>query len=182
MASANTENSRRKREKPLVPRVTCHRRARRNHRSCIWTEALFAMVNQGSPLVPFHWLVYKVVFLTWIATTWHGGHVCGQYIKNSFPRIFMKSWIFMRIEMFLFLTTNMATMMSLQASDSRNVSLGITYEEWCTHTIHWIKEIFLALEKETVHYLLKHLSRYNPLRLRGSQHWGRREEVDSGKR
>ena len=71
---------------------TYHRRARRNHRSYIWTEALFAMVNQGSPLVPFYWLVYKVVFLTWIATTWHGGHVGGQYIKNSFPRNHEFSW------------------------------------------------------------------------------------------
>ena len=114
-------------------------------------------------------LTYRFSY-SWLASTWHGGHVGGQYIKNSFPRIFM------RVEMFLF--TNMATMMSLQTSDSRNVSLGITYEEWCTwctHTIHWIKEIFLALEKETVHcwlhdlqyssHLLKNLSRYDPLRI-----------------
>ena len=58
-------------------------------------------------------LTYRFSY-SWLASTWHGGHVGGQYNKNYlFSKIYMKmEFSFQRIEIFGFLTTDMASMTS----------------------------------------------------------------------
>ena len=58
-------------------------------------------------------LTYRFSY-SWLASTWYGGHVGGQYNKNYlFSKIYMKmEFSFQRIEIFGFLTTDMASMTS----------------------------------------------------------------------
>ena len=58
-------------------------------------------------------LTYRFSY-SWLASTWHGGHVGGQYNKNYlFSKIYMKmEFSFQRIEIFGFLTTDIASMTS----------------------------------------------------------------------
>ena len=58
-------------------------------------------------------LTYRFSY-SWLASTWPGGHVGGQYNKNYlFSKIYMKmEFSFQKIEIFGFLTTDMASMTS----------------------------------------------------------------------
>ena len=74
---------------------------------------MFDTMREASLLV-VRTLCWWRIWPSSFATTWHGGHVGGQYNKNYFKE-FTWQWslVPMMVEMFLFLTTNMAAMTTI---------------------------------------------------------------------